>query len=302
MASNTRTNITVDAELLSQARDLGGGTSPPCWKRACARLWPRFGASGGWPRTERRLPAPTTIWTDTGCGPTGCGSSDVAMHRSRKPGRLARRGAVAAGRASGAVVRPCDPGSGPADSAGGFRSAGCAIASYVDGERRGSCHGDAPHRRHSAGRPWRRDRALLRQRARVDAFPRRQHPRFPGRRLCRLGADGVAEEVAHRPPRRRHRRLGPAWRVEPGPLHPGNRTVAIGDGGEERRPGVARAGWIAVVRKVLAARMEAQRREVTQGRDAAFPEIDLRERAGDRPAHREQRAGGVGPVIGGQAS
>ncbi len=27
MASNTRTNITVDAELLSQARDLGGNVS-----------------------------------------------------------------------------------------------------------------------------------------------------------------------------------------------------------------------------------------------------------------------------------
>ena len=50
----------------------------------------------------------------------------------------------------------------------------------------------------------------------------------------------VAEETAHRPPRRLDRRLAVAGRVEPGAMHAGDLAVEIGDGGDHRGPDLKR--------------------------------------------------------------
>ena len=52
-------------------------------------------------------------------------------------------------------------------------------------------------------------------------------------------ANRVAEQVTHRPPRHRNRRLAPAGRIEPGALHTGDRAVFVGDRGDQRGPSVA---------------------------------------------------------------
>ena len=54
-------------------------------------------------------------------------------------------------------------------------------------------------------------------------------------------ADRIAEKIAHRPSWRIDRCLAEplrsSRRVEPGAVHPGDRAVEIGDGGDHRRPG-----------------------------------------------------------------
>ena len=53
--------------------------------------------------------------------------------------------------------------------------------------------------------------------------------------------DGIAQKVAHRPPRRVDRCLVlPRW-VEPGPVRAGDRAAEVGDGGDHRRPGLGPA-------------------------------------------------------------
>ena len=50
-------------------------------------------------------------------------------------------------------------------------------------------------------------------------------------------ADGVAEKMADRPPRRVDRRFAASVRGEPRPMRAGNLAVEIGDGGDHRGPG-----------------------------------------------------------------
>ena len=67
-------------------------------------------------------------------------------------------------------------------------------------------------------------------------------------------ADRVAEQVAHRPPRRGDRGFAVARRVEPGAVRAGHGAGEIGDGGNQRRPGLDRC---AIMRTVVAAGVEA---------------------------------------------
>ena len=69
----------------------------------------------------------------------------------------------------------------------------------------------------------------------------------------------------------------------------------IGDGGNQRRPGLDRC---VVMRTVVAAGVEAQGAGAVQRRDAAPAQIGLGQRAGDRPRHGEQPAGGFRRAAG----
>ena len=62
--------------------------------------------------------------------------------------------------------------------------------------------------------------------------------------------DARPEQTPERPPRRCERRLARAVACEPGAQHAGDGAVEIGDGGQQRRPGLARR---ALVRAVEAA-------------------------------------------------
>ena len=117
----------------------------------------------------------------------------------------------------------------------------------------------------------------------------------------RAKADGVAEETAHGPPRRIDRRLAEAVRRKPGAMRAGDRAGKIGDGGDHRRPGLGRR---AVVRTIVAARMEPQRARIVHSLDAAMAQVGLDEcaanrlRHGDQPPRRLRRPGRDGRADG----
>ena len=74
--------------------------------------------------------------------------------------------------------------------------------------------------------------------------PQRQHrlDAFAGGEDIAPGAkpDAVAEQLPHCPPRRRNRRFSRAVAREPGPMHAGDHAGGVGNGGEQRRPALAR--------------------------------------------------------------
>ena len=59
--------------------------------------------------------------------------------------------------------------------------------------------------------------------------------------------DAVPEQTAHRPPRRCERGLARAVAGEPGAQHAGDGAVEVGDGGEQRRPRLARRPLVRAV-------------------------------------------------------
>ena len=97
----------------------------------------------------------------------------------------------------------------------------------------------------------------------------------------RTEANGMAEETTHGPPRRIDRRLADAVRRKPGAMRAGDRAGKIGDGGDHRRPGLGRR---AVVRTIVAARMEPKRARIVHSLDAAMAQVGLDECAGGSAA------------------
>ena len=98
-------------------------------------------------------------------------------------------------------------------------------------------------------------------------------------------ADGVAEKMAHRPPRRFDRRLASSVRGEPSPMRSGDLAVEIGDSGDHRGPGLGRriGVW-----PVVAAGMEAEASGSVQSRNAAVAQIRFHDCARNRLRHGEQ--------------
>ena len=98
-------------------------------------------------------------------------------------------------------------------------------------------------------------------------------------------ADGVAEKMAHRPPRRFDRRLASPVGGEPGPMRAGDLAVEIGDSGDHRGPGLGRRTG---VWPVVAAGMEAEASGSVQSRNAAVAQIRFHDCARNRLRHGEQ--------------
>ena len=103
----------------------------------------------------------------------------------------------------------------------------------IGGQRRhhGQGREDGPQRQHG-----------------FDAFARRHDV------MGHTEADRVAEQMAHRPPRRGDRGFAVARGVEPGAVRARHGAGEIGDGGNQRRPGLDRC---VIMRTVVAAGVEA---------------------------------------------
>ena len=99
--------------------------------------------------------------------------------------------------------------------------------------------------------------------------------------------DGVAQEIAHRPPRRIDRRLIAPRRVEPGAVHPGDIAVEVGYSSDHRRPGLGRR---MPIRPVVAVGMKAEACGYVQSRNATFAQIRFDDCASNRLCHGEETA------------
>ena len=135
-----------------------------------------------------------------------------------------------------------------------------------------------------------RERGIHRQ-GRHDAAKREHGLNALTRRHHVVGdteADGVAEEMAHRPPRRVDGGLILSQRVEPGAMRAGDVACEIGDGSNHRRPGLGQRVGIGAI---VAARVESQCADIIEMGDPAMAQVELDERAGDRLRHRNQPAG-----------
>ena len=130
-------------------------------------------------------------------------------------------------------------------------------------------------------------------------LPERQHrlDPFAGGEHVAGAAEphAVAEQVAQGPARRGDRRLAAAVAGQPGALDAGDRTGFIGDGGDQRRPDLARREGLG---PVPAGRVKAQGGQIAGRRDAAGAEVGLGQGAGDRPGVRPQPGGGIGRAAG----
>ena len=106
---------------------------------------------------------------------------------------------------------------------------------------------------------------LAQRQHRLDALAGRHHV------AGRPEANRVAEQVTHRPPRHRNRRLATAGRIEPGALHTRDSAVSVGDRGDQRRPGVAGVLRVVSLPPVPAARDESAARSYPGSRRCRAP-------------------------------
>ena len=89
-------------------------------------------------------------------------------------------------------------------------------------------------------------------------------------------ADGVAQEITHRPPWRVDRRLAQpigvkALRIEPCAVDTRDRAIEIGDAGDHRGPDLGRRVLVRPV--VIATRLVPETASVVQLRDSATAQV-----------------------------